>query len=357
MEEVCGKEKLANIGEREEGGSGGGKRVERVGKEDRWDATGNRQRKATIGRGEEGYRRGGWVRWEEERSYSLQSLVVDMVVTSQKSFMPDPSSFDMPDPNSFSSADPSSFTPTAGFNYSAQITGQLGHLKEDFALLLAVQIAFFLAFSMISFFSAISTILVSASSYTAKNLSLKELFSIIGGTWTRPLITTFYVSGLAIGYFVVVVMLAAPLLMYRNLATLSVAILLGTTSFTFYLYLFVAWALAIVVSVVEERCYGMDALGKAAALVKGKRLHGFLLNICFNLVVLIIFQGYKMILGNKVLVNPTIYGLVVLNVSSLVKIFLVVAYTVLYFQCKKDHGEEIELHGSLQYTKLATDMP
>ncbi|KAI3472456.1 hypothetical protein Pfo_029576 [Paulownia fortunei] len=258
-------------------------------------------------------------------SYSLQSLVVDMVVTSQKSFMPDPSSFDMPDPNSFSSADPSSFTPTAGFNYSAQITGQLGHLKEDFALLLAVQIAFFLPFPS------------SPSSL--------------------PLITTFYVSGLAIGYFVVVVMLAAPLLMYRNLATLSVAILLGTTSFTFYLYLFVAWALAIVVSVVEERCYGMDALGKAAALVKGKRLHGFLLNICFNLVVLIIFQGYKMILGNKVLVNPTIYGLVVLNVSSLVKIFLVVAYTVLYFQCKKDHGEEIELHGSLQYTKLATDMP
>lgn len=290
--------------------------------------------------------------------YSTQSLVVDMVATSQQSFMPDPSSFD---PDSFNSADPSSFTPKMGFN-PAQITGQLDHLREDFAILLAVEIAFILAFSIISFFSAISAILVSAMSYSAKNLSLKELFSMIWRTWTRPLITSFYVSGLVIGYFVVVVMLAATLLMCPNFSTFWVAILLGIPAFIFYLYLLVPWALSIVVSVVEEGFYGMEALGKAAALVKGKRLHGFLLNIFYSLVVLIISQGYKMILHNKGFVNLAICGLLLVSAFCFVKIFMVVAYTVFYFQCKMDHDEEIELQGSLEYTKLPTtqlanDMP
>ncbi|KAK6127020.1 hypothetical protein DH2020_039236 [Rehmannia glutinosa] len=206
-------------------------------------------------------------------SYILQSLVIDMFVTSQQSFMPDPNSFDIPNPNSFNSADPSSLTPQTGFS-PAQIIGPLRHLQEDSSIILAVEIAFIFALSVISFFSTISTILVSSLSYNSKNSSPKEIFSMIARKWTRPLITTLYVSCLAIGYFFVVLLLATPLLMYRNKAALSVASLLGIVAFVFYLYLSVSWALAIVVSVVEESCYGIEALEKAGALVKGKRLIG-----------------------------------------------------------------------------------
>ncbi|KAK6151484.1 hypothetical protein DH2020_014119 [Rehmannia glutinosa] len=284
-------------------------------------------------------------------SYILQSLVIDMFVTSQQSFMPDPNSF----------ADPSSLTPQTGFS-PAQIIGPLRHLQEDSSIILAVEIAFIFALSVISFFSTISTILVSSLSYNSKNSSPKEIFSMIARKWTRPLITTLYVSCLAIGYFFVVLLLATPLLMYRNKATLSVAILLGIVAFVFYLYLSVSWALAIVVSVVEESCYGIEALGKAGALVKGKRLIGFLLNVCFVLVTLIVFLGYMIILGKKWLGNPIIYGLLVLIFLSLVKILRAVAYAVLYFRCKVHHGEEVELHGGVEYSKLPTtqlanDMP
>ncbi|GFQ07414.1 hypothetical protein PHJA_002885500 [Phtheirospermum japonicum] len=273
--------------------------------------------------------------------YSLTSLSEDIFVTSQQSFMPNPNSFDMPDPT------------IPGLS-PAQTTGPFRQLQEDLAIILVVEIAFFLASFIISFFSTFSTTLISAMSYKAKNLSLKELFSIICRKWTRPLITTFYVTAIVMGYFFVVSVLAAPLLVYRSKATLSVAILIGVVAFVFYLYLSVSWVLAVVISVVEES-YGLKALGKAAALVEGKKLQGFLINVCFELLVLIIFCGYKVVLGYKgswLLESSVMSRLFVVIFLGLVKIFVAVAYTVLYFKCKEDNGEEIELHGNIEYTKV-----
>ncbi|KAK4431926.1 hypothetical protein Salat_0954700 [Sesamum alatum] len=236
------------------------------------------------------------------------------------------------------------------FKYSLQsmvanmfITGQIRHRGDDSVRLLTLQISFVLCIATISFLSVVSTILHSAASYSSKTLTLKHLFPSIWRTWTRPLITSLYVSRLAIGYVVVAVILASPLLMYSSRVTFWLAILLRITPSIFYLYLFVAWALAVVVSVVEEGCYGMEALGKPAALVKGKRVQGFLLRVSVDVVVYTIYEAYRMILGHKGLMNPTMYALFVVSVASFAMIFLVLAYTVLYFHCKR---EEIELHGS-----------
>ncbi|PIN18219.1 hypothetical protein CDL12_09114 [Handroanthus impetiginosus] len=270
-----------------------------------------------------------------------------MFVTSLQSFMPHPSS---------------NFTSETSSN-PAQITR---HLRQDSSVLCSLGTSFCIYFGVISFFSAISTIVVSSVSYCGENLSLKELLLRTGTTWARPLITTFYASGLTIGYFVFIIALVTPsLLPYTNHPILFIMpIFQAILAFIFYLYLFVPWALAIVVSVVEESCYGIEALRKATVLVEGKRSHGFLLLICSNFVVFIILLGYKMILGNKGFVNQTLINVLFsVSVSVLVKIFLVVAYTVLYFECKNHHGEEMESHGSLEYTevpthdKLANDMP
>ncbi|KAL8468838.1 hypothetical protein ACS0TY_031876 [Phlomoides rotata] len=282
-------------------------------------------------------------------SYSLQSVVAHMLVSMQQSFLPDPTTFNMPD-----TPDPNSPTYDTGFN-PFQFIGPPA-LRGDFAILFAVEFTFLLAISIISFFSSISTILVSAVSHTSKNLSLNELFSTILKTCTKPLITTFYVSCLSTGYFVSVITLLVPLLMCPNRAALWVACLVGITACIFYLYLVVPWIISIVVSVVEESCYGLEALGKGAALVKGKRLHGFLLNVFFNLVFLILFQGYKTILGKNL--SPSVSLMLLTAAIPLVKIVQMVAYTVFYFQCKELHGEEIELPGSVHYTKLPiTQLP
>ncbi|KAF8400420.1 hypothetical protein HHK36_013718 [Tetracentron sinense] len=45
----------------------------------------------------------------------------------------------------------------------------------------------------------------------------------------------------------------------------------------FYLYLVTVWVLSLVVSIVEEDCYGMKALGKARELIKGRKVPGFVL--------------------------------------------------------------------------------
>ncbi|CAI9754751.1 unnamed protein product [Fraxinus pennsylvanica] len=71
-------------------------------------------------------------------------------------------------------------------------------------------------------------------------------------------------------------------------------------AYIFYLYISVAWIMAIVVTVNEEEIYGMKAMGKPAKIVKGNRVNGFVLNILLNLVSLVIYLGNsKMIEGNK----------------------------------------------------------
>ncbi|KAL2502369.1 hypothetical protein Fot_36217 [Forsythia ovata] len=282
-------------------------------------------------------------------NFSFKSLTNDMVGIFMNSFMPDPSSFV---PNQ------SPFTPntTASMPDPTLLLGRGGRLREDFALLLAVQMAFIIGAFFISILSTTATVLVSAMSYNDKTLSLTNLCSRIVTRWKRALVTGFYTKLHAIGYLFLVVALVAPLLMSANKATISAAILLGISASFYFLYLVVVWILAVVVSVVDES-YGMEAIGKAATIIKGKRLHGFMLNIFFNLLGLIVVQGYRIILGEKGLLNLTIYGLFMMVFSSLGNLFLSVAYTVLYFQCKKIHGEEIELYGSVEYTKLPTTQP
>ncbi|KAL2502334.1 hypothetical protein Fot_36182 [Forsythia ovata] len=278
-------------------------------------------------------------------NFSLKSLTNDMVGI----FMPDPSSFV---PNQ------SPFTPntTSVMPDPTLLLGQGGRLREDFAILLAVQMAFIIGAFVISILTTTATVLVSAMSYNDKTLSLTNLCSRIVTRWKRALVTGFYTKLHAIGYLFLVVALAAPLLMSANKATISAAILLGISASFYFLYLVVVWILAVVVSVVDES-YGMEAIGKAATVIKGKRLHGFMLNIFFNLLGLIVVQGYRIILGEKGLLNLTMYGLFMMVFPSLGNLFLSVAYTVLYFQCKKIHGEEIELYGSIEYTKLPTTQP
>ncbi|KAL2502363.1 uncharacterized protein Fot_36211 [Forsythia ovata] len=218
------------------------------------------------------------------------------------SFVPDPSSF-VADQSPFTS-NTTSFMPDPT---QAQLLA-LGRLTDDFVLLLALLMAFLLAVFIVSNFSTTATVLVTAMSYKEKTLSLKDLCSRIVTTWKRALITGFYTKLHALGYLSLGVALAAPLFLSANLATISEAILLGISVCVYCLYFPVVWNLAIVASIVDEGC-GME--GKAASLIKGKRLYGFLLNICSNLLVLIIFLGFGfgMILGDKGLMNWTINGI------------------------------------------------
>ncbi|KAK6156731.1 hypothetical protein DH2020_010979 [Rehmannia glutinosa] len=244
-------------------------------------------------------------------------------------------------------------------------SGSINPTPQYMSLLLVVEITFLIAYFVISHISGIATILVSSASYTGTNLSSKDLLSSIKRTWTKPLVWAhFRVSAHPPArsqpiIFVLVILLALMfsilvvwlVFVYPNIYTISLAILLGTTVFISQLYTSVVSALSIVVSVLEEMSKP-EAFKKAGNLVKGQRLHGFMLNLFFTMLFLIIIL--VLYLGDEGSMSLTKYALLLVNIISVLKMVLLMAYTVFYFQCKKHHGEEIDVHGNLDYTKLST---
>ena len=112
-----------------------------------------------------------------------------------------------------------------------------------------------------------------------------------------------------------------------------------------------------VISVIEENCYGIEALGKASELIKGKRLLGFALNFLFTLIMAPVGHGFTMIRNDQKWVSTHIViGFLLIGFTGLAMMLLYMSFTVLYFQCKKIHGEEIELQGSLKYSKIPSNI-
>ncbi|GFP95229.1 hypothetical protein PHJA_001667300 [Phtheirospermum japonicum] len=214
-----------------------------------------------------------------------------------------------------------------------------------------------LVFIVISHVSGIAIIIVSAASYQGNSLSSKDLFTSIKRTGRKPFSASFSFSRQTATRFLSVILFLVVFIgvMYPNILTISTAIIIGAGIIVFQLYSSVVWALSHVVIVVEESCSPGEAREKAGDLVKGHHHKGFMLNVFINLLCLIVF-GLVWVLSYKVSINLTVYGLFFINSLSIMKMLLFMAYTVLYFQCKKHHGEEIVVYGNVEYTKLSTAM-
>ncbi|XP_051127261.1 uncharacterized protein LOC127248781 [Andrographis paniculata] len=275
--------------------------------------------------------------------YCIDFLISDILVH----LMPDPTSFD---PNN-----PTTFAPKTNSNFPLLNPS----FKKDLSFVLIVEIAYIVATLMVAFLSGISIIIVSIASYSAKSLSLKELLGCIRRTWTRPLITTLYIWLLTFSCLVFTSMLISPLLIYNTPPTIMVAIVFGIGAYIFLLYLNVPWLLAIVISVAEENYSGLEALGKASTLIKGKRVHGFLINVSYCVFSMVVVGGCKMILlRNRWLSHHVmVYTFFVALLLHLTTLLAIVAYTVLYIRIKKIDGEDVELSGSILYAKLPTIQP
>ncbi|OIT28476.1 hypothetical protein A4A49_59613, partial [Nicotiana attenuata] len=236
-----------------------------------------------------------------------------------------------------------SIIPISSANGST-IASLLSSIKENIKLVLVIDFAFIFSYFFISFFSTNAIILIFATSYFSETLSVKDLGIKIFRSCIRLFFTMFYTTILVIGYFFFCLSMSTPLFSSMNdfLKVIAFAIL----SYIFYLYISTVWILALVVSTVEEGCYGIIALGKAGKIIKGNEMKGFILNSLFNLLALMIFQA-------TLIVHNMIIMLIMVNACCLLKVFQLVAYTVLYFDCKKNQGDEIiELQRSIDYSKI-----
>ncbi|XP_021825388.1 uncharacterized protein LOC110766378 [Prunus avium] len=232
----------------------------------------------------------------------------------------------------------------------------LNTLKGDLRLFVGLEWIFVFAFCFFSLFFATASILASAVTYCGKDMSIKELLSRAVKLLKRPFLTWFYITLLHLGYCLFLITFLGPLVLIFNLtftmpSLLSIIIFL--LALVFEAYLAVVWNLALVVSVLEENC-GIEALGKAGQLIKGLKIRGFFLNLLFGAVSLPVFYGVHKFGKTVMSSNAAMIPLLLLNsISCLIGMFKLMAYTVLYHDCKATHGEELEMKGGTEYTKVA----
>uniref|UniRef100_A0A2N9HBX9 Transmembrane protein n=1 Tax=Fagus sylvatica TaxID=28930 RepID=A0A2N9HBX9_FAGSY len=229
-------------------------------------------------------------------------------------------------------------------------------VKKDVKLFVGLEWIFILATSITSLFSASITILAAGVTHIGEDMSIKDLLLRIVKSWKRPFITGFYITLLDLGFgFLTWATLSSFMLFFEGPFTSSLPPyfwVILSLAMVFKSYLAVVWNLALVVSVLEER-RGIDALGRAGNLVKGLKLRGFFLNILFGLLSSVAVPGFKLTNGKQSTALRVAIVLFFFNCLLVVTMFAMMAFTVFYYECKKNQGEEIESKESFEYTKIA----
>ncbi|BFG20797.1 hypothetical protein CerSpe_070710 [Prunus speciosa] len=232
----------------------------------------------------------------------------------------------------------------------------LSTLKGELRLFVGLEWIFVIAFCFSSLFFATASILASAVTYCGKDMSIKELLSRAVKSLKRPFLTWFYITLLRLGYYLFLIAFLVSLVLILDLTftepSLSSIIIL-LPAIVFEAYLAVVWNLALVVSVLEEKC-GIEALGKAGQLIKGLRMRGLFLNLLFVALSYLVSHGVHKFGKTVMSSNAAMIPLLLLNsISCLIIMFNLMAYTVLYHDCKATHGEELEMQGDTENTKVA----
>ncbi|XP_028782703.1 uncharacterized protein LOC114738810 [Neltuma alba] len=236
---------------------------------------------------------------------------------------------------------------------SSQYTNLVSAMTEDVHLFAALAWFFVLVLSMASLFSAATVVLASAITYGKENLSFRDLLPKVFKASKRLIITWFYVSVFDLGYlvlasisiFALAMNLASPQRPTTFVYVISIPVL------AFLIFLAVVWNMSVVISVLEEKS-GLEAIGKASQILKGLKGQGFLLNLVYTVIALIVQIWWFLETKKKGTYNSLFLALILVNVTCLTKMSQMMAFTVFYHMCKFNHGEEVELQGNLEYTKL-----
>ncbi|RZC44229.1 hypothetical protein C5167_037169 [Papaver somniferum] len=222
---------------------------------------------------------------------------------------------------------------------------------------------FLLVLSLLSTSAVAYTI---ACAYTTKEISFKEVTSIVPTVWKRLLITFLWAllimilyNFFAILYAILVVVLIDEALGHSNGDGLHILFHIIIVIYTSGLaYIGVIWHLASVVSVMEES-YGYKAILKSKALIKGKTSIALVvfieLQICFMVVLstieILVAHGKIGVMGR---VSLGFFCFLFLSISIH---FALVIQTVVYFVCKSYHHENIGKSWLAEHLEAYNNVP
>lgn len=234
---------------------------------------------------------------------------------------------------------------------------------EDFAgrrapgRLLLLESLFFLAFGAVSLSAMALTVYASSMAYTGSCLiTLKDAVLRTLAAWKRPMKTCLCVAVITVAYASLLLMLLGGLsLVATGDALTASVVVLGSCAVLFYaFFLAVVWMLGFAVSVMEDDCCGMDALARAAKLIRGRRKDGFLLMLLMLLLGAPIYMLLYLNTREDDQGAPArvAVGVAATALACLLEIFTFMAFTVFYHECRRYHGEKVE--GGAGYGLLPT---
>ncbi|MQL71345.1 hypothetical protein Taro_003656 [Colocasia esculenta] len=231
---------------------------------------------------------------------------------------------------------------------------------EDLRGITGAEVASMLVSNLLSLLLVMATVYTVAMAGRGIQVSLKDLLSRMR-TWKGPVATWLYIHLLGSGYTTAWFILigVSAFLSHGSVAVLAVSAVIAILAFLLLVYLQVVWNEGLVVSVVEGDFYGLAALGRASELIQGRRILGFRVNLIFMLMGVIWGGAYSFVNNllppseNMRLASQLIF----LYANMLLIMFMLAAYVVLYYECKKSHGEELVTGGGLVYTRVPTAAP
>jgi len=265
----------------------------------------------------------------------------------------------------------------AALHPSETAWGELASERRQLMGVLAADIAVVLALSMVSTAAVVYTV---ASIYTTNTKELNRsyvrvLSNDVPRVWKRLLLTFLWFLVISLGFLVfsmlassVQLMLFFPSILYPSVGVdaenkLKVRFLFFNMILSIVLvacsqiYIIVVWQLASVVSILEDKYYGLAAVVKSSDLVKGKRITAlalFMFFLMFYAIIVWLFF-YLVVDGRSHAVGITaraVNGALLVGLLCFVNVMWTLAQSVFYFVCKSYHHESIDDDSSFKVHKV-----
>ncbi|PKU66539.1 uncharacterized protein LOC110106881 [Dendrobium catenatum] len=207
---------------------------------------------------------------------------------------------------------------------------------------------------IVSSFITMTIIHVISMAYSEKKQTPQEVFSFIKKSWKGPMLTQLCASivSIAVGFIILVIVISFIMVSIGSFGYTAVAVLLAILAIPLYLYFALICSLSIVISVVEEECYGIAAFGRSVELTKGRRQSGILIMFVIAVSSGIISTAYNfsMLYASSKTFVALVIGFCYVAMLVMMTILVQVINTVIYYEWKSWGKELLDVEGGLGYT-------
>ncbi|XP_010260469.1 PREDICTED: uncharacterized protein LOC104599567 [Nelumbo nucifera] len=223
----------------------------------------------------------------------------------------------------------------------------LDRLSSEWTAFWLFKAAYLLIVLIFSLLSTSAVVYMVACVYTAKEITFRKIMSVVPKVWKRLMVTFLWNFIIVFAYNMVallIVILIAFAVGPAGAAGAAVLLILLVVYLVGLVYITVVWHLASVVSVLEDS-YGIQAMIKSKALIKGKMWVAGAIVLLFNLAFLLIQIAFEKLVvhGWSLGVASRVgYGIVCVMLLFFLILLGLVVQTVIYFVCKSYHHENID---------------